>query len=326
MNIIKKLIALLILVASFASFAGEKLVLMTSLDPIKNRPVGRSKVWNINQKLENIFFDKLRREITNLDDVKIIHFATVQDLERELADPENKAVFWVSHSNGSDAGSVLDRNVIVDYEGKDLSEAFQNPSNKLEYLAFVGCRADYTVKKHTDMGVMNNNENLQVYSSQKKVDARRALKRAISNYRYHLYQGNLSESTKSCETVERQKLIIRRTLPMEKIEEHKITAIKVLQRGRLLGVFPIAELGDVQELAVAMVPGESKRDIKLVFDSGIASEQVVMGEFEVLGQDYQVFSTRDGRPLGKGRYVFNFKGDLLELPNTEIITKKNCIN
>jgi hypothetical protein len=321
----KSILALLIGLFSLTVFAGEKLVLLTSLDPDKNRPRFRSRSWDINQKLENIFYDRLTPYHTTRENIKIIHFATIEDLTRELADPENKAVFWVSHSNGSDANSVLDRNIVVDYQGKDLSEGFQNPSSKLQFLGFVGCFADYLVQRNLNLGYMQNNEHLIINSSTKKVDARRALKYAIGNYLYHHFEGNLKASEKACELVERKSLVIRRTIPMDVSEEQYITAIKIMQRDRLIGVFPKGEPGELQELTVNLIPGDNKRDIKLVFDSGIASNQIAMGEFEILGTDYQVFSTRDGRPLGKGRYVFNYKGNIEDLPRSIETTKQNCI-
>lgn len=321
----KTLIALFIAFLSLTALAGEKLVLLTSLDPDENRPRFRRSSWDINQKLESIFYDRLTPYHTTRENIKIIHFATIEDLTRELADPENKAVFWVSHSNGSNANSALDKNVVVDYQGKDLSEGFQNPSSKLQYLGFVGCFADYLVQKNLDNGYMQNNENLIINSSTKKVDARRALKYAIGNYLYHHFEGNLKPSQKYCDEVERQKLVIRRTIPNQIESDQYITSIKILQRDKLIGLFSKGEPGEIQEIKVNLVPGTRKTDIKLVFDSGIASNQIAMGEFEVLGADYQVFSTRDGRPLGRGRYVYNFKGSLEDLPETILTTKENCI-
>ena len=307
-------------------FANEKLVLLTSLDPHKNRPPLRSKSWNINKKLEKIFYKKLTPYHTSKENIKVIHFATINDLTRELADPENKAVFWVSHSNGSAPNSAFDQNIVVDYQGKDLSEGFQSPSSHLQYLGFVGCRANYLVERNQAQGYMKNNENLKIYSSSKKVDARRALKSAIGNYLYHYFEGNLKHSEKRCEMVERQEITIRRTLPAELNKGEEITDLKILQRNKLLGSFPKGEPGEVQEILVKLVPGSEKRDYKLVFDSGIASRQVKMGRFEVLEAKYKVFSKRDGTPLGKGRYVFNLKDKIEVLPNKQLEKRKNCID
>lgn len=311
---------------SSALFAGEKLVLLTSLDPNKNRPPLRSKNWNINKKLERIFYKRLTPYHTSKDQIKVIHFATINDLTRELADPENKAVFWVSHSNGSSENSAFDQNIVVDYQGKDLSEGFQNPSSHLQYLGFVGCRANYLVQRNQDKGYMSNNEHLKIYSSSKKVDARRALKRAIGNYLHHHFAGNLKDSDKACELVERQEIAIRRTLPVELKEGDEITDLKILQRDKLVGTFPKGNPGDVQEITVKLAVGKKKRDYKLVFDSGIASPQVVMGSFEVLEANYKVFSKRDGTPLGKGRYVFNLKDKVEVLPTKQLEKRTNCID
>lgn len=321
----KSILALLLGLLSFSVLASDQLVLLTSLDPDENRPRFRRSSWDINQKLENIFYDRLTPYHTNLDNIKIIHFATIEDLTRELADPENKAVFWVSHSNGSNTNSALDKNVVVDYQGKDLSEGFQSPSSKLQYLEFVGCFADFLIQKNLANGYMQNNENLVINSSTTKVDARHALKYAIGNYIYHHVEGNLKPSQKYCDQVERQELAIRRTIPNKVNEDLHITSIKILQRDKLIGLFPKGEPGELQEIKVKLTPGESNRDIKLVFDSGIASNQIAMGEFEILGADYQVFLTRDGRPLGRGRYVFNYKGSLEDLPKSILTTKENCI-
>lgn len=326
MKLCKILILFIFSSISLGGFAGEKLVLLTSLDPDKNRPALRSRAWDINKKLENIFYKKLTPYHTTKENIKIIHFATINDLTRELADIDNKAVFWVSHSNGSNANSAFDKNIVVDYQGKDLTEGFQNPSNHLMYLGFVGCRAKYLIEKNFEKGFMSNNENLITYSSLKKVDARMALKKAIGNYLYHDQLGNLKPSAKRCELVEKTELTLRRILPLDVTADQEITEIKILQRDKLVGIFPKGEPGEVQEVIVQLTPSESKRDLKLVLDSGIASTQVAMGDFEMLGADYQIFSTRDGRPLGKGRYVFNLKGNTGELPKSELVKKQNCID
>jgi len=321
----KSLLIFLILLFSASALATEKLVLLTSLDPDKNRPPLRSKSWDINKKLEEIFYKKLTPYHAKRDQIKIIHFATISDLTRELADPENKAVFWVSHSNGSDANSAFDQNIVVDYQGKDLSEGFQNPSSKLSYLGFVGCRANFLVERNIKQGLMSNNEFLKTYSSTKKVDARRALKKAIGNYLYHHFQGNLKVSQKNCEQVERQRITIRRTLPLVLTDGQEITDVKILQRDKLVGIFSKALPGEIQEMTIELGVGQKKRDYKLVLDSGIASNQVAMGQFEVLETDYKVFSKRDGTPLGKGRYVLNLKGNINSLPTQEFVNKTNCI-
>lgn len=322
----KTLVLALLVSFSLSSLASDKLVLLTSLDPVKNRPALRSKAWDINKKLEKIFYSRLTPYYTTRDKLKIIHFATIEDLTRELGDPENRAVFWVSHSNGSGLDNGFDRNIVVDYQGKDLSEGFQNPSSELTYLAFVGCHAKYLVENFLEKGFMSNNENLKTYSSVKRVDARKALKRAIGHYIYHSYRDNLSSSDQMCQPVERIELTVSRELPKVAPEGHEITAIKVMQRDRLLGVFPKGLPGERQELTIHLAPGERKKDLKLVFDSGIASEQVVMGEFNIREADYRVFATRDGRILGKGRYVFNLKGSVEDLPQAQLVNKINCFN
>jgi hypothetical protein len=319
------LVLSLIILISSNVFAGDRLVLLTSLDPAKNRPAMRPSSWDINKKLEAIFYDRLTPYHTSRDQLKVIHFATIEDLTRELADPENKAVFWVSHSNGAGTDGAFDKNTVVDYQGKDLTEGFQNPSSKLQYLGFVGCRADYLVQQYQNKGFLSNNENLKTYSSIKKVDARKALKYAIGNYLYHYFEKNLKASEKKCELVERKELTIKRFLPNALEEGQEITSIKILQRERLLGVFPAGNPGEVQELTVKLVPATSKKDIKLVFDSGIASAQVAMGDFEVMGVNYKAFSV-GGRTLGKGRYVYNFKGELESLPDSILTKKINCID
>jgi len=323
---VKRVVILLLCLFSVSVLGADKLVLLTSLDPDKNRPPLRSSSWNINQKLENIFYDKLTPYHTSRDNIKIIHFATLSDLDRELSDPENKAIFWVSHSNGDNGNGALDKNIIVDFQGKDISEAFQHPSKQLNYLGFVGCNVDYMVKDFKAKGHMSNNENLMTYSSSRKVDARRSLKKSIGHYLYHHFENNLKSSDKKCEQVKRINLTIKRTLPIDMNGKKYITDIKVLQRDHLVGVFPKGIPGDVQEIDVSLLPGESLVDYKLVFDSGIASNEILMGKFEVLNTDYQVFSTRSGRPLGRGRYVFNLKEEKNYFERFIFKNKRNCID
>jgi len=318
--------ALLFFALINSAFSADRLVLMTSLDPQVNIPVGRSRNWNINKKLETIFVKRLGHIVRSSSDIKVIHFATAEDVSRELSDSKNKAVFWVSHSNGAQSGQIIEQNTIIDYQGKDLSEVFQNPSSKLQYLAFVGCRADYTLQKYKDMRLMNNNKNLKTYSRIKKVDARKALKRAIKDYLFKLNREELSQSKEKCKLSKKHTIKLRRDIPADLPPGKVITSIKIIQRGIFLGLFPLGQKGETQEISIELIPGESKRDIKLVFDSGIASQDIEMGKIQIINANYKVFSNRIGLPFGKGRFVYNFIGNLSDMPKPNLTKNLNCID
>ena len=311
---IRILIIILLAIFSVKSFSQDRVVLLTSLDAKKNIPFARSSSWNINQKLEKIF----KRKLKNIkEELVVLHHVDKETLFKELSNKNNKAIFWVSHSNGSE-GDIINNNTIVDYRGVDVSEVFQVPSKGLQFLGFVGCNAKFLVEKFKELETMNNNENLLTYSRAKKIDARLGLKKAIKAYLKAEKEEKLKASTQKCEDSQKIEMTITRALPREfKTNIDEALSLKVLQAGKLVGLFPKASAGDVQSIKVHLDNPTRKNDLKLVIDSGITSKNVVVGDIEVEGMNYKIFANRSGIPFGVGRHVFRYKGSLdLEIYKT----------
>ena len=306
-SMIRILMIILLAIFSVKSFSQDRVVLLTSLDAKKNIPFARSSSWDINKKLEKIFKRKLKHIHENL---VVVHHVDKETLFKELSNKNNKAIFWVSHSNGSE-GDIINNNTIVDYRGVDVSEVFQAPSKGLQFLGFVGCNAKFLVEKFKQLKTMNNNENLLTYSRAKKIDARIGLKKAIKSYLKAQKNQLLKKSNKKCEEFQKVEVTITRTIP-EKFSSigSEALSLKVLQSGKLVGLFPKGSAGEVQSIKVFLDNPTRKNDLKLVLDSGITSKSVVMGKIEFENMNYKLFANRLGIPFGVGRHVFRYKGSL----------------
>tara|TARA_Y100000590_G_scaffold470711_1_gene668306 strand:+ start:157969 stop:158952 length:984 start_codon:yes stop_codon:yes gene_type:complete len=289
---------------SLSATAGNRVVMLVSLDPETNRPPLRFRSWDINEKLEKLFKRKLKKE--NLELV-IIPFVRQTELRNELLNPSNHAVFWVGHANRADSLATAG---MYDDRGFNLKEIFQEVHQNIKFLGLVGCRALPFIQGLKEKGHWDLNSHLSFYARDKKTDARKGLKRAIKAFL------NFKEKPAPvCLEKELLPITVRRK------SDSKLSAARILRKGVLVGTFE----EDQDEIIIYLPKGLKKSEYKLTFESGapnnISPELFNLGrlEFESLNPElsWKLFADREGKPLGFGAHVYRFTGKL----NNQLITK-----
>lgn len=165
--------------SSFAFPCQQKIVLMTSVvaekSPIRSFFCSHSYL----SKLE----DKFRQQFKHTNyEVQVTHGADQYHLWKELHDPRNVAVFWLSHSGVAitggkegQASGVMGFQKVSDIEGYDLAPVFQKIHPNLRFLAMIGCDSQSVI----DRLEIGKSDLLRVIGFHGKIDAKKGLKQAM---------------------------------------------------------------------------------------------------------------------------------------------------
>ena len=252
----------------------------------------RSNSWEVEDSLEKIFNSAFEKTDYN---IVVIEKATPSDLRRELLNPDNMAVFWVSHAgleNNINSG-IVNNGTVIDYYANDVVNLFKEIHPNMRFLGLIGCKAKNTINRFYSEGHYDDNENLKIHSFEKIVGARSGLKKSIKASAEKL--GTLKKvqrkvgpknstvkertlpefidsknfiqefsDTKSCGSKKLgHKIIVRRTLNQES------TQALLLVDEKIVGYFPEAKVGEVQEIEVYVSPkyAKSPKKIKFKLDS-----------------------------------------------------------
>ena len=130
---------LLLLCFSLLSLAEDRAVVLVSLK-------GKSGLLrkDVSQKVIKQFKHSYNHSLP----LTVIQNATQEDLYRETHNPENKALFWISHANsfGGEAG-LGQEDMILDSEGTNVKDLLRDVHPNLNLLAVLGCKALPILKK-----------------------------------------------------------------------------------------------------------------------------------------------------------------------------------
>ncbi len=345
-------ILLLIILGAFAD-AKPNVVLISSLDTPDIW--FHSDDWEIEKPLKKIINKGFKDTDYN---IVVIEKATPTQLRNELLNPNNIALFWVSHAAGSSnvASGVMSSSAVVDYYFNDVKVLFTEVHPNMKFLGLVGCNAQGTIEKFYEEGHYANNPSLQIHSFDKKVDARTGLKKSIKESSPKL--GFLKQRAYKFPTGSRR--VRYRDLPII-IEEqdaitnfyetqvcnlqyrgHKVSVTRELEKDadqaallmndKLMGYFEAAKAGESQTIDV-YIPNEfltSTAKLKFKIDSlkFFSKERVELGrlsfESDFSGR-WELFARRNGEPLGYTSNLYRYKGTINELEATQY-SKFNCLN
>lgn len=296
--------------------AMPKVAMLISLDPDENRPPLRFKSWDINEKLEK----KYRKGLKKIGAELVVKtFAEQSDLYSLLNDEEVKAIFWVGHA-GFTEGQYGPITSIIDYNGRNLEAVFQMIPPHLKFLGLVGCRGQKFIDLWKTKGWPENNNSLVTYSREKKTDARVGLRKAMKKLKKVIKENPnflVEENKITCVEKELVKVSVRRSSRTNK----PLSSALLMQKNKVVAVLPAAE-GIEQVREVFLNEAVKKSDLKLVLDSGYTSlvpDSYEMGELEINAQaEWKLFAKRDGSPIGIGTNIYQFKGQIKDLNQTEI--------
>ncbi|GAB4021966.1 MAG: hypothetical protein Fur0010_25130 [Bdellovibrio sp.] len=277
----------------------SKTVLLTSLDPELNRPPLRSKNWNINEKLEEIFKEKIDNK-----DIEIIHFADQANLYATLHDPEVSALFWVSHSSNTkdSVESAISTASVMDYRFRDVLPLFQDIPPNIKYLALVGCRSELIINELKKRNLFKANQSTKLFLEDKKVDARKSLKRALKEF------NELKKPSEVPVCREFQAIEVR----YKRVADKNLDSIRIVISKNVVAVLPAVVAGETQEGSFFVTHQiQSNNDLKIMVDSGASSRaKVELGTIEFSSDvegSWKLFAKPDGTPFGVGSHVYQFK-------------------
>lgn len=317
---IKLLILLFLFTANiFASTA--QVVLMTS---IKTPKIWyHKKSWNVNKTLERRFKKSFKESGYK---VKVVHEATATDLSRELQDPKNKGLFWVSHSNqAQQIGSGIEvPDLVYTINGVDVKNLFQKIHPNMKYLALIGCRGESLLNKFKKEGYYNGNLDLQIFAFKKKVDPRSGLRKALKASLGHLgYKGrfrlrnfrlpNINTTqeqlnSKPHQCIEQNFL----SLNIKRTANNSLGAASLTLDGKFIAFFP--ETKNTQQIQTIQIPTEffNKTKKKKFTLQKMHNKNLKLGILDFSSDEdlnWKVFSKRDGTPIGSAKNLYLLQGD-----------------
>ncbi len=304
---------IIILFFSFAAFASPKVALLVSLDNPKHRPLFKTKKWKLSSELIEYFQKKMEKAPYEL---VIFDQADQETLHKELMNPDNIALFWISHAGSfknKESGLGME-DVISDFYGKNLKDIFQLIHPNLRYLSVLGCKAEPILNTIKTAGFYEHNNELHIYAKTKNIFPKTEIRRSIDDFKKKF--STFSDINQSCPTHKGYPLHITRTIPLTVDPLGQETAVKILNRGRLLGLFPKAKPGETQSRTVYLTAESNYRaqDLKIVVDSGELSKDnpQLIGSFEIsspaLNGNWKAFQDGDGNILGVTHNVYRFSG------------------
>lgn len=291
--------------------AEAKVLLLTSLDAELNRPPLRFKSWDINKKLEKIARKRLKEF-----DLEVHHHVDQYKLYEMLQRKEIEAIFWVSHSAGtvrgiSDAFSAVQ---ILDYQNRNLAPLFYQLPRDLNYLALVGCQSQIILNawKTNPRIDLDHPVSLAYFLEDKKVDARRSLKRAIKNYRS--LQGMRSDfSDDEDERDDLEDLDMKElNLSVTRSASHSpAISARLMLNNQVIALFEALPAGHIQQMNLQLKLSEAElKNLKLILESGGgAREEESLGTLSITdetGGEWKLFSKPDGTPIGHGTHIYRY--------------------
>lgn len=303
------------LLFSSSLFASSKVAVLISIENPDHRPFYRSKNWSLSQDLREYFERKMG---TTPFEIVFFKQATQEVLYRELSNPDNIAVFWISHAtsfNSNNSGLGFD-DTIIDSTGHNVKEIFQLIHPGMKYLSVLGCKALPILKGIKAAGFYQNNKDLIIYAKDKNIIAKKEIKNSILDFknRFTLVENN------STLCLERKGLPLKitRTIPHDLSKRMTETSLKILHRGKLLGLFPKGKSGDVQFLTVYLSPENISKpsDLKIVIDSGMVSKDknMLLGSMNIQSDAFsgfwEPFTDSNGEILGVTQNIYRYKGNI----------------
>lgn len=293
------------------AYAGEQVSLLVAVK-------GKSGPLFHREETSQRLIEKFKRHYSgDPKNLNIIAEATQEDLHRELSNPENKALFWVSHANSFNPDSGLsNENVILDVEGNNVKDLFQKTHPGLRFLGVLGCRTAPIMKGLESQGYFQHNPELMVYAREKKINGMKEIRRALE-----AFEAQKESRPYQCPTINAH--LIRLT----RIVGENGKSLKVMNREKFLGLFPQGLPGSTQILEVYVPSPKSAHDLKLQIDTDGSSQeerdQIFIKSDAFLGE-WKIFSDASGRPIGLQQNVYRYQGPIEPLQTPKNYSPFRC--
>ncbi len=320
-----------------------QIVLLTSLNT--PRIWYRSSNWQISSNLENIFKYSFERSEYKL---KVVHNASLYELHKELVNPRNIGVYWVSHASDSMSlgTNIQSSDKIVTIDKVDVKDAFSIVHPNMKYVGIVGCNAKNIVKRFENLGHYFENKNLKIHSFDKKVSAVKGLKESIlasvkyigamyfDRYRNmekkrFSYTPRLFEKKDTFDNFNfnflcpKEKKGVRVELRRENNTDRVLSEVIVRMKGGIIAFLPRLLPRERQSIDT-YIPTRNILDAKAlkiyVESKHLTLSKKELGEVNFLPSwsygNWKLKTSSDGKPIGLNKNIYDFTG---ELPGPEKI-------
>lgn len=302
---------LLIILLSFQAFAysaipeTKNVVLLTSV---------KHKKIDIEFKLERIFRNKLANFPFNL---KVIHAAGIEKLRFELTNPQNDAVFWVSHgafNKVNESTGITQKPLLLTYDYKNVAPLFAQINSNIQYLGVIGCNTRNIINYYRDT---EENTNLSSFISKGKTIAQLGLKKALRKFKRAWRNARLKESQIIAEdfvTIQVTRTALDTDLP----------ALIIENASGYLDIAPAqkANSSRVHEIRIPTNQLDLTQNLNLSFKTGLSpfvlEDAAAFGHIELnlkasSNSSWSLFSKPNGEPFGNNSRLFIFKGSLEDI-------------
>jgi hypothetical protein len=299
----------LILILQFLlleAFAGDQVSVLVSV-------AGKSGPLFNREETSQRLIEQFRKHYKQDLRLNIIPAATQAELHRELTNPQNEAVFWISHANSSteDAG-LQSSSVILDVEGNNVKDLFQKVHPDIKFLGVLGCRTAPILDAFRAKGYYSDNNETVFYAREKKINGMKEIRRAIEAL------GKIAPQTSAtCPQKEGHKITISRIIGSKNAK-----SLKVMNRDKFLGLFPKGETGDRQTLTVYLPTPSSVHDLKLLIDAVPRDEISIVSD--IFDGEWRVFADQNGRAIGVNQHIYRFHGSASPRKDSEIFLPFEC--
>ena len=295
------------LILSFNLFASRQVTLLVSVE-------GSTRVLFKVTDTTKRLVDQFRNQYSGIKlPLKIIANANQEDLHRELLNPENEGVFWVSHANSFDQGQGLgNEDTIIDIEGNNVKDLFQQIHPSIRFVAVLGCRTAPIIEGFRQKGFYADNKDLFLYARDKKINGIKEIKKALEVFK------NLSPSEEVfCPQLEGFPVKMKRVIGKDQGGK----SIKIMNRDKFLGLFPAGSPGEIQELSIYVPAPKTVHDLKFIIDSHTDKISIQSHAFN---GEWKVFSDSSGRPIGVGQNIYRFSGSPAPVSASESYLPYKC--
>lgn len=333
---------LLILCVSFSASAARVLLLSSVETP---KIWFHSKDWEIEDSLEKIFKNRFKESGLEIVIKEKVDQVT---LWKELNNPENMAIFWLSHAADEKqlASGISSDSAIVDFYGNDIKSLFSRVHPNLKFLGLVGCNAQGILDTFNEKGFYKLNKDFKYHSFSKKIDARKGLRRAIEAAANHLgkydkkfasiprvkISQNMINSFSSNNLCEQTSKVLEINITRSTNSDSPPVTLSV--NDQVFEMLPEQKANTTMHIKTYLQATliKSSNDLKITVHSNIfaSKDRIELGDFEVQPVNFigswTTFSKKDGTPIGITSNLIRYKGDL---PSDEDIIEKQlfkCLN
>ncbi|EQC46905.1 hypothetical protein [Bacteriovorax sp. Seq25_V] len=302
-----------------------------------------SKDWKIEDSLEKIFHKSFKKSGY---EIIIKEKVDQQTLWEELHNPDNIALFWVSHAKAESqlANGITNDAAVVDYFGNDVKDLFRSVHPNMRYLGLIGCNAKSLLQTFKENGDYNSNPNLITHSFDKKIDARKGLRQSIKNsakslgiYKKNRKKDGFIYSTPSILSLFSENRMCEQETSVYEVKitrtsDVDVESVAVKVNSKVLAILPAMSANDIQDVKV-FIPSSivsTKHDLKITIDSNkyYSATRLDLGQFDFQAVNFignwKLFAKKDGTPIGITKNLYQYKGKVPEIESTTLKSLYQC--